>query len=397
MTMADTPPIQYCRRCTEPNTRPDSVFDAEGICYPCRYTETVPGIDWEVRRRELEEIASWGRSRNVSGYDCIIPVSGGKDSHRQSLYCRDELGLKPLLVSLAYPPEHQSERGAHNIANLIDLGFDCIYVSLKPDTWRRMMRHAFLTWGNIYKSTELPLYASVHRVAIMYHIPLMVYGENPALSWGSAGGSLDGNANRLKYNNTLRGGDLTWLLEGGFTLQDLYWSMFPSDADIERSGLRPIYLGYYIHDFNDWVNGETAIAHGLEPRKGKDAVPEETGEINTWDALDDDFVIVNQFLKFLKFGFGKTLESVGAAVRNGIMSRDEAVELIWKYDGKCADRYIRRLCRYLDISEEEFWRVAESYRNPALWMKDEHGWRLRYPIRKNMDADQASPASIMNP
>lgn len=376
------PPIRYCKRCVEPSTRPDSMLDAAGICHPCRYAETVPGIDWAARRRELDAIVAWGRERNVSGFDCIVAVSGGKDSHRQALYCRDALGLKPLLVTLAYPPEHQSARGARNIANLIGLGFDCIYISLKPETWRRMMRHSFVTWGNIYKSTELPLYASIHRVAIMYHIPLIVYGENPALSWGSAGGSLDGDASRLKYNNTLRGGDLSWLLEAGFTLQDLFWSTFPSDADIARAGLRPVYLGYYIPDFDDYVNGPLALAHGLEPRLNEDAIPEETGEINTWDALDDDFVIVNQFLKYLKFGFGKALESAGAAVRSGRITRDEAVELIHKYDGRCAPRYIRRLCGYLDLTEEEFWRVAESYRNQRLWLRDPQGWRLRYPIEK---------------
>jgi N-acetyl sugar amidotransferase len=377
------PPIRFCRRCVEPSTRPDSIFDAEGICFPCRYMETVPSIDWVTRRQELEELAEWGRQRNVGGYDCIIPVSGGKDSHRQAIYCRETLNLNPLLVTLAYPPEHQSARGARNIGNLINLGFDCIYISLKPETWRRMMRHSFFTWGNLYKSTELPLYASAHRAAIMYHIPLMVYGENPGLSWGSAGGTLDGNANRLKYNNTLRGGDLSWLLDGGFTLSDLYWSMFPSDADIERTDLRPIYLGYFIPDFNDWENGRIAVERGLERRQGEDAIPSDTGEINTWDALDDDFVIVNQFLKFLKFGFGKALESAGAAVRNNIMSRDEAVELIWQYDGKCADRYIRKLCAYLDISEEEFWRVADSYRNPRLWERQGDQWRLRFPITRN--------------
>lgn len=374
------PPIQYCRRCVEPNTRPDSIFDEEGICYPCRYMETIPQIDWESRRKELDEIALWGKERNVSGYDCIIPVSGGKDSLRQSLYARDELGLKPLLVTLAYPPEHQTERGARNMANLVDLGFDCIYISLKPETWRRMMRHSFFTWGNLYKSTEMPLFASVPKVAIMYHIPLVFYGENPSLTWGSSGGSMDGNANRLKYCNTLRGGDLSWLLDAGFTLRDLYWSLFPSDNEFERARLRAIYLGYYIPDFNDWVNGKTALAHGLEPRLGEDAIPEETGEIETWDQLDCDFYLVNQFLKHLKFGFGKTLEVAGAAIRNGLMQRDEAVDLIRQFDGKCAPRYIKRLCVYLGITEDEFWKVAESYRNPALWVKEDAGWRLRHPI-----------------
>jgi hypothetical protein len=149
--------MRYCKRCLEPDTRPDCLFDDEGICFPCRYLETVGSIDWKARRAELDEIAQWGRDRNVSGYDCIIPVSGGKDSHRQALYCRDELGLKCLLVSCSYPPEQLTDRGAHNLANLVSLGFDCITISPGPETWRRLMRGGFHVWGNMFKSTELAL------------------------------------------------------------------------------------------------------------------------------------------------------------------------------------------------------------------------------------------------
>lgn len=371
--------MRFCQKCVEPDTRPDCIFDEESICLPCRYAETAHLIDWAARRTEIEEIAEWGRQHSKSGYDCIIGISGGKDSHRQALYARDELGLKPLLVSCAYPPEQQTPRGAANLANLIGLGFDTIVISPAPQTWRALMRHGFLKFGNWCKSTELALYASVPRIAVTYNVPLIFLGENPALSWGSAGGSLDGDANRMKYNNTLKGGDIRHLLEvEGVAEKDLYWYRYPTDEEMERANLRLIYLGYYISDFNDYVNSKIAIKNGLQVRTGQDAIPEDMGQINEFDALDDDFIHVNQMLKYLKFGFGKVTEQVSGAIRNGIMTREAALELVYKYDGRCANRYIESFCDYIGISIEQFWETAESYRNPSIWQRNSDGsWCLK--------------------
>jgi N-acetyl sugar amidotransferase len=372
--------MRYCVRCLEPDTRPGAEFDVDGVCLPCRYAEaSATLIDWDMRRRELDEIADWARARNVSGYDCVIPVSGGKDSHRQALYCRDELGLKALLVSCAYPPEEQTERGAHNIGNLISLGFDCVYVSPGPETWRKAMQIGFRRYANIYKSTELPLYASAPNVATMYHIPLIIYGENPSLSWGGAGGSYDGDANRLKYSNTLAGGDITWLLDGGIGRERLNWYTYPPETEFERIGLRMIYLGYYMPDFNDFVNGPTAVAHGLACREGDDADPSQSGNLATYDALDCDFLAVNQMIKRVKFGFGKVSEQCSAAMRAGKMTRAEAVELISSFDGRCSQRYIDAFCRYAGIGEDEFWEIVENVRDPEVWMPDGNDWKLKLP------------------
>lgn len=373
--------MKFCKKCVEPDTRPDCIFNEDSVCFPCKYHASFEEIDWGARRRELEEIAQWGRNHSTSGYDCIIGVSGGKDSHRQSIYVRDELGLKPLLVSCTYPPEQQTERGAANLANLSKIGFDVIAVRPAPETYRILMRWGILKYANWCKSTEMALYASVPKVALAYNIPLIFLGENPTLSWGSAGGSFDGDANKMKYNNTLKGGDITPLLADGITLRDIYWYLFPSDADMERANLRMVYLGYYIKDFNDYTNARIAIEHGMTIRTGKDAILEDMGQINNFDALDDDFVHVNQMLKYLKFGFGKVTEQASGAIRNKILTREEAVELVKKYDGRCADRYIRKMCDYIGITEEEFWEVAESYRNKDIWEKNEKGeWQLKFKL-----------------
>ena len=121
------------------------------------------------------------------------------------------------------------------------------------------MRFGTLTFGNWCKSTEMALYASVPKVAIAYQTPLIFLGENPTLSWGSAGGSFDGDANRMKYTNTLQGGDLTPYYGAGMTDRDLFWYRYPTDAEMERANLRLVCLGYYIRDFNDYRNSDIAI------------------------------------------------------------------------------------------------------------------------------------------
>ena len=371
--------MQHCKICLDPDTRPLAEFSDDGVCLPCRYLAESTAIDWEARRRELDAIADWARARNVSGYDCVIPVSGGKDSHRQALYCRDELGLKCLLASCAYPPEEQTERGAHNIGNLISLGFDCVYVSPGPETWRKAMQTGFRRFANIYKSTELPLYATGPNVATMFHIPLIVYGENPSLSWGAGGGSYDGDANQLKFSNTLAGGDMTWMLEADIKRERLNWYTYPPEEEFERVNLRMIYLGYYIPDFNDFVNGPTGVAHGLACREGDDADPAQTGNLETYDALDCDFLSVNQMIKRVKFGFGKVSEQCSAAIRLGQMTREDAIALIRDYDGKCAQRYVDAFCRYCGIPEDEFWEIVERCRSHDVWEPDGNDWKLRLP------------------
>jgi N-acetyl sugar amidotransferase len=373
--------MRFCKKCCEPDTRPDCLFDEEGVCLPCRYHATFDQIDWAARKKEILGIAEWGRRHSKSGYDCIIGVSGGKDSHRQALYSRDELGLKPLLVSCTYPPEQQTERGAANLANLARLGFDVIAIRPAPQVYKTLFRWGILHFANWCKSTEMCLYASVPRIAVSYGIPLIFLGENPALSWGSAGGSLDGDANRMKYNNTLKGGDIKPLLESGVPIKEMFWYLYPSDHDMERANLRLVYVGYYMRDFNDYDNSRIAMENGMQPRFGRDAIPEDCGQINSFDALDDDFVVVNQMLKHLKFGFGKVTEQVSGAIRNHRMTREEAVEQVRKYDGRCAPRYVQHMCDYCGITVEQFWEIAERWRNPKFWEKDEKGdWRLRYRI-----------------
>ena len=197
--------INICKKCVAVDTRPGLELDNEQICFPCRVREDK--IDWSSRRKELDELAlQIKKTQTPSGYDCIVSVSGGKDSTRQALLVRDELKLKPLLVCSAGPPELQTEVGVENLRNLIELGFDCISATPSPNKYKTLMKNSFILHGNHGPPDEMALYATAPRLAINYKLNNIFLGENNALTYGDIGGSLGGDANRIKYNNTLSGG-----------------------------------------------------------------------------------------------------------------------------------------------------------------------------------------------
>ena len=373
--------MKYCKRCINSDTRPNIQFDEDGVCPVCRHFDQrrQGAIDWQARRKELEEIGRWGRENSKCGYDCIVAVSGGKDSTRQAFYVRDELKLKPLLVSSVYPPEQLVDRGAYNMSNMVAHGFDHISISLNPQVWKKMMRQAFFKYSNWCKSTELALYAIPIHTAIAYKIPLVFLGENPAYTIGESHGSTDGDASRMKYCNTLAGGRPDHLVTEDIDAKEMYFYTYPPDDDMEYAKIRIAYLGYFIEDFTAFKNAEFAIAHGLKIRK---ELPEEIGDITRSQSLDEDFYMVNQMMKYVKLGFGQVTDKVCEAINLGIMDRETGIDLAKKYDGKCHHRYVEKFCKYLEISEDEFWEVVESCRDHNIWERDENGhWKLKLEMK----------------
>jgi N-acetyl sugar amidotransferase len=329
-------------------------------------------VDWDERKRELADIVAFGRANCDSGYDCIIGVSGGKDSIRQALFVREVLGMNPLLVNLSYPPEQVTQRGVDNVSNMICHGFDCISINPSPQIWRKLMRKGFFQYTNWCKSTELALFSSVPRLAIAYQIPLIWWGENAALQLGDLNvmgkGGADGN--NLRRMNTLGGGDVTWLLSEEVQRQQILQYIYPSEQEMEVANLRITYLGYFWKDWSLIDNGNYAALRGLEIRR---EMPWEIGDPVGVTSLDEDWVTLNQMIKYLKFGFGRVADYVNEDIRNGRMTRDEGILLNEKYDGNCADHYIESFSRYIGISVEEFWLQVDKSVNTNLFVKKGFG------------------------
>jgi N-acetyl sugar amidotransferase len=336
-------------------------FNDEGVCSVCELhlLDSREAIDWAQREVEIAEISEWGRKHSNNSYDCIVTVSGGKDSMRQAFFARDELGLNPLLVSALYPPEELHERGADNLANLVSHGFDCISVGLNPKVFKHLMKTCFKRYSNIFNASEMALYSIPVHVAIAQHIPLIFLGENPAHTIGEKHGKLDGDASQMRKSNTLMGGKADIFLDEYTTQQNLHFYNYPSEEDVEAANLRLVYLGYYIKDWSGWNNGEFAKERGLKVRTD---APENTGDLWGISALDEEFRLVNQKIKFTKFGFGHVTDQVMERIHAGVMNRDEGLKLIKKYDGECHPKYVERLCHYLEMPTNEFWKVVNQTR-----------------------------------
>lgn len=360
--------MKYCPTCVQPDTRPGAVFNADGVCPACEnHANFASELDFELRYELLQEMLAPYRSNCPgAGFDSIMGVSGGKDSTRQALWARDHLGLNPLLACLTYPPEQVTQRGTDNLSNLIELGFDVVISGPGPQTWKALLRQGFLSFTNWAKFAEQALISSVPQLAVKYGIELILWGENPGLQLGDlktiGRNGFDGN--NLRYGNTVDGGRLDLLRQAGFADKELIPYRHPTVDEFEAANLQIIYLGWAWSDWSLYNNAMYAVAEGLEIRS--DSV-ENTGDLGGVSALDEDWVTLNQMIKYYKYGFGRVSDYLNEELRLGRMSRSHAIELAEKYDGACSDEYIKLFCDYIDITTEFFWEHVRKSVNKELF------------------------------
>ena len=239
-----------------------------------------------------------------------------------------------------------------------------------------MMKHGFYEFGNWCRSTEMALYAIPPHMAVAYKIPLMFYGENPVLTMGERHGRFDGNAIGIQEGNTIKGGPKSLNYQDASN-QDFHFYQYPSYEDIEIAGIKIIYLGYYMKDWYGYKNAEFAIQRGLQIR---DETPKNMGDLWGNGGLDEEFKIINQYLKYLKYGFGTVTDQVCEAIHQGMMTREEAVELVKKYDGGCSEHYINIFCDFIDISLDEFWTIVDKHANKDLFEKINGRWKPKFEV-----------------
>ena len=204
----------------------------------------------------------------------------------------------------------------------------------------------------------------------------MFYGENPALTIGEKHGNMDGNAIGIQEGNTIKGGPQS-LRYTNATKADFHFYEYPSYEEINYAGIRIVYLGYYIKSWYGHKNAEFAIEKGLKVRND---APENIGDLWGVSALDEEFRIVNQYLKYLKFGFGCVTDQVCEAIHQGLMTRKEAIDIVNKYDGACSDYYIKIFCDYIDITHDEFWSIVDNHVNKDLFEKKNDRWIPKFEV-----------------
>lgn len=363
--------MRICKICIQPDTRPNIHFNEEGICGACIWElNEKHKVDWTKREDELQKIANWAKETSKSNYDCVIGVSGGKDSTLQALTARDRLGLRCLLVN--GEPEGITEIGKKNIENIKNLGFDVISLRPNPKIMKKLVKYDFYKYLNPQKVTEYSLWASSYIIANQFEIPLLIQGENPALTLGVSEGGLSKGHNALEANkqNTLSHGWKEYLDVEGVEEKDLFFFHY-EQTELEKKDIKGIWLQYFLKEWSPKYNANFSKKYGFTQRENFD--PSSIGTYIPYFQLDSDLIQVNQLLKSIKFGFGQCLDHACYDLREKIISRNEAIDLVLKYDGKCSETYIKKFCEWVGISLEEFWNVADKFRGD-MWKKKETGW-----------------------
>lgn len=366
--------MNYCTRCVLPSTKPGLVLDAEGVCSACRSVERKHLIDWDQRAARLREIADKIRGSNGNGYECVVPVSGGKDSCYQAYMMSKVYGLRTLAVVVA--PHLQTEEGIENLNAMVqNLGIDLIKVSVRPSTLQKIRRIALLKIGNPNYAEHRVVFSAVARVASFYNAPLVVWGEDIGVEFGgnvAASSAAEGSADELINNDLFREVGFEDLLEGQIPEEQLFFYQYPSREELQRKNIRSIYLGYY-HWWDGWKHFQVARLFGFQPRKQGPL----SGNVLAYDNIDEKLCEIHIWLKFLKFGFWRPTDQCCYLIWNGYMKRAEAVELVRKTQYEFPHEYLKEFLEYHQLTESEFWPAVERWRNLDIWHRVNGEWRLK--------------------
>ncbi|QPJ62164.1 MAG: N-acetyl sugar amidotransferase [Candidatus Nitronauta litoralis] len=364
--------LRYCSQCVMPDTKPDLKFDEEGVCSACRSYEKRVEVDWDSRRKELDTIVDRYRSKDSSNWDCVIPVSGGKDSTYQVVRVL-QMGLNPLCVTATTC--HLSDIGRKNIENIKSLGVDYVEFSPNIQIRRKLNRIGLTQVGDISWPEHVGIFTIPIRTAVEYNIPLIVWGENSQNEYGGPAAAQENNVLNRRWLEEfggllgLRVTDLVGM--EGIEKRHLIPYTYPTDEELKSVGVTGIFLGYYI-PWDGYANALLAQGKGF-------ASLETTveGSIVNYENLDNHQTGIHDYFKFLKFGFGRATDLACLHLRRGRITRADAMDLVKEHDGRFPWTYlgkpIEEILDPLEISLDQFIKICDRFTNKKIFKTDNRG------------------------
>ena len=339
--------IYRCSTCLNLSTRPNSNFEKGTQCAPCIYSQKNEGnFSYQNLGAFWRHIQSLYPSKDVKTLRYVLGVSGGKDSLRQAEFCRRVLGIEPLLVSVGLPPSQTSAAGVANIRNLYDRGYEVLIAYPATETLKCLTRHCFLELGNLKVASEVALFNGAARMADLVEADVILWGENPAYSvgdTGSAGSSYFDGASIYQINTLTQSKNLPpEILE----MHDFFYGI---EDGLRRVAHKIVFMGAVIPKWSNLSNGLFSLFNGFSSRS------EPTADYLNISAVDEDFVLINQYIKYLKYGFGRTTDILNELIRESIISKSEALSLLSKYEPYIPTGEVKRFSRFISIEESRVW------------------------------------------
>ena len=398
--------VKFCKKCIISNQRPSSTvefktkkgdlkkvinFDEEGICSACRYHEEKEiGINWSEREQKLKELLAKFKSTDGS-YDVIVPGSGGKDSAFTSHILKYKYGMNPLTVTWA--PHLYTEIGWKNMQEWMHTGgLDNILYTPNGILHREMTKNAFHNLLHPFQPFIVGQRIIGPMMAKKFGVKLVMYGENQA----EYGNAIEENTNPImnmdffSSNNPLEmkfGGVSMqeYINSGKYSINDFTPYIAPDKKELIQAGVEVHYLGYYLK----W-DPQECYYYAVD-NTGFQANPERTeGTYSKYSSIDDKIDPFHYLTTLIKFGIGRCSYDAAQEVRNGKITREEAVYLVEKYDREFPKKYLNDFLEYIDSTEDEFWETIDKHRSPHIWVKENDEWKLRHTVGRTGTEDNKS-------
>ena len=388
--------VLFCKRCVISNQRPSSTiefkhtkdekkstigFDKHGVCDACRYQEIkARQINWEQREKDLLEILNKYR-RNDGRYDVIVPGSGGKDSAYTSHILKYKYGMNPLTVTWA--PHKYTDIGWKNFENWIHFGgLDNILFTPNGRLHRHLTREAFLNLLHPFQPFILGQRIIGPLMAAKFDVKLVMYGENQA----EYGNDPKENYKPIMDRKFFSIGDPQDMAIGGKSVREImaetefkindFLPYIPPSADfLEQREVEVHYLGYYLK----W-DPQECYYYAVEHTGFQSNTERTEGTYSKYSSIDDRIDMFHYYTTLVKFGIGRATYDAAQEIRNGKITREEAVQLVKIYDLEFPKKYFKDFLHYISLTEEEFYATIDMFRSPHLWKKEAGIWSLRHAV-----------------
>jgi N-acetyl sugar amidotransferase len=368
--------IFWCKNCLNMSTRNRITFDDRGWCNACQWMEEKKTMDWAPRQKELLELLEKNRSK-TGNFDCIVPVSGGKDGSYVAYMLKHKYGMNPLTVTVR--PALSLEIGDKNLHNFIHSGYDHIHITPNPIVLDRLNKYGFIEKGFPYYGWLIAIMSAVIRTAANFKIPLLFYGEDGEVEYGGSTETKNKALYDIKYMKRI-------YFEGGYekvfdrirkdsdiSEADLSFFKFPEDDEVSEVGLSFTHWSYF-ENWDSYRNYIVAKEHcGL--------IEKDEGNSDTFTNFsqnDQALYALHAYMMYLKYGFGRATQDAGIEIRRGSMTRDQALNLVKMYDNAYPKDLIDTYLEYYKMTKQDFDSVLDLYANKNIFEKVNGIWEPKF-------------------
>lgn len=367
--------VVWCSNCVAMSTRPRITFDARGWCNACRWMEKKKTLNWTQREKDLLSLLD--KHRRVDGsFDCLVPVSGGKDGSYVAYNLKHKYNMNPLCITVT--PALPLDLGEKNLRAFVESGFNHITINPAFEAMRTLNRRGFTEMGFPYFGWLIAIQAAPIRMAAQLGIGLIFYGEDGEVEYG---GSTETDKNPIYDVHYMKKiyleGGYDKVLDGsGITASDLSFFLFPSDELLAKSPIDITHWSYF-ENWDPYRNYLVAKQHcGL-----KEAEETNNGTFTNFAQNDQALYALHTYLMYLKFGFGRANQDASIEIRRGAMDREQAVNLVHLYDGHYPEEFIDTYLEYYLMSRDEFDATLDKYANQQFFTKVDGRWMPNFVVK----------------